>query len=211
MDDEMQGASRAIPKLRVSSRAGGVAGARDHDLLLDLQGVVDRARRVDVRLPGARHQPGFAVVHRLRRLRGRAVRAVLDAALRPVGVLVRGRDGRHLRDDGRRRAARRASTSLTPRRPCSRRCAGRGLHHVAAVEHTLSVHSIDTPRRELFYWAAVVSTFALGTAVGDLTAITLNLGYLGSVRLFATLIPIPAIGYWRFDLTRSSRSGRRTS
>src|SRR3954469_11613517 len=39
------------------------------------------------------------------------------------------------------------------------------------VEGTLSVHDIDTPRREAFYWAAVVATFALGTAVGDLTAI----------------------------------------
>ena len=52
-------------------------------------------------------------------------------------------------------------------------------------EHTLSVHSIDTTRREAFYWAAVVVTFALGTAVGDLTAITFNLGYAGSAVLFA--------------------------
>ena len=55
-------------------------------------------------------------------------------------------------------------------------------------EHTLDVHSIDSFPREAFYWAAVVSTFALGTAVGDLTAITLNLGYLGSMFLFAGLI-----------------------
>ena len=63
------------------------------------------------------------------------------------------------------------------------------------VERTLSVHTIDTPRREMFYWAAVVATFALGTAVGDLTAMTLNLGYLGSILLFAVLIAIPAAGY----------------
>ena len=63
------------------------------------------------------------------------------------------------------------------------------------VERTLSVHSIDTPRRELFYWAAVVATFALGTAAGDLTAMTLNLGYLGSVALFAVVITVPAAGY----------------
>ena len=67
-------------------------------------------------------------------------------------------------------------------------------------EHTLSVHSIDTSRRELFYWAAVVTTFALGTAVGDLTALTFHLGYLGSAALFALLIMIPAIGYRWFDL-----------
>jgi uncharacterized membrane-anchored protein len=69
-----------------------------------------------------------------------------------------------------------------------------------AVERTLSIHSIYTPRRELFYWAAVVSTFALGTAVGDLTAITLKLGYFSSGLLFAGLILIPAVGYWRFGL-----------
>lgn len=63
------------------------------------------------------------------------------------------------------------------------------------VEGTLSVHSIDTSRRELFYWAAVVSTFALGTAVGDLTAITFKLGYAWSIVIFAALILVPGIGY----------------
>ena len=72
-------------------------------------------------------------------------------------------------------------------------------------EHTLSMHSIDTPRRELFYWAAVVTTFALGTAVGDLAALTLHLGYLGSAALFASLILIPAIGYGWFDLEPDPR------
>jgi uncharacterized membrane-anchored protein len=63
------------------------------------------------------------------------------------------------------------------------------------TEKTLSIHSIDTPRREAFYWAAVVSTFAMGTALGDLTATTFNLGYLTSFALFAGVIAIPAIGY----------------
>jgi len=63
------------------------------------------------------------------------------------------------------------------------------------VEKTMSVHSIDTPRREAFYWAAVVATFALGTALGDLTAMTLHLGYLWSIVLFALMICIPAAGY----------------
>jgi uncharacterized membrane-anchored protein len=62
-------------------------------------------------------------------------------------------------------------------------------------EHTLSIHSINTPRREAFYWAAVVATFALGTAVGDLTATTFHLGYFHSMFLFAGLIVIPAVGY----------------
>jgi uncharacterized membrane-anchored protein len=65
----------------------------------------------------------------------------------------------------------------------------------ARTERTLSIHSIDTARREAFYWAAVVATFALGTAAGDLTAITLPLGYSGSVVLFAVLILVPAAGY----------------
>jgi len=66
------------------------------------------------------------------------------------------------------------------------------------TEKTLSIHSIDTPRREAFYWAAVVATFAMGTAVGDLTATTFHLGYLASGLLFAGLIAVPALGYWRF-------------
>jgi uncharacterized membrane-anchored protein len=64
-----------------------------------------------------------------------------------------------------------------------------------AVERTLSVHTIDTTRRELFYWAAVLATFALGTAAGDLTATTLHLGYLGSGLLFAVVIIVPALAY----------------
>jgi uncharacterized membrane-anchored protein len=67
-------------------------------------------------------------------------------------------------------------------------------------EGTLSIHTITTRRRESFYWAAVLATFALGTAAGDLTATTLNLGFFGSVLLFAAIIAIPAIGWWRFGL-----------
>ena len=66
------------------------------------------------------------------------------------------------------------------------------------TEHTLSIHTVDSPRREAFYWAAVVATFAMGTALGDFTAYTLNLGYFPSAVLFAVLIAVPAIGhYWR--------------
>jgi uncharacterized membrane-anchored protein len=67
-------------------------------------------------------------------------------------------------------------------------------------EGTLSIHTITTRRRECFYWAAVLATFALGTAAGDLTAITLNIGFFGSVLLFAAVIAIPALGWWRFGL-----------
>ena len=64
-------------------------------------------------------------------------------------------------------------------------------------EGTLSIHSITTRRRETFYWAAVLATFALGTAAGDLTAFTLHLGFFDSILLFAVLIAIPAFGWWR--------------
>jgi len=66
------------------------------------------------------------------------------------------------------------------------------------TEKTLSIHSVDTPRREAFYWASVVATFALGTAVGDLTATTFHLGYLASGLMFLGLILVPAVGYRRF-------------
>ena len=68
------------------------------------------------------------------------------------------------------------------------------------VEGTLSIHSIYTPRREAFYWATVMATFAMGTALGDLTARTFHLGYLDSAVLFAGLMVIPAVGYWVFGM-----------
>ncbi len=68
------------------------------------------------------------------------------------------------------------------------------------VEGTLSIHSIDTSRRELSYWATVMSTFALGTALGDFTATTLKLGYGASVIFFAALLLVPALGYRYFHM-----------
>ncbi len=63
------------------------------------------------------------------------------------------------------------------------------------TESTLSFHEINTVRREMFYWAAVVATFAMGTALGDLTAVTFNLGYFASAIVFAAVIAVPAVGY----------------
>ncbi len=65
------------------------------------------------------------------------------------------------------------------------------------AERTLSIHSVDTLRRELFYWATVLATFALGTAAGDMVAVTLHIGYLGAGVLFLCLICVPGIA-WRF-------------
>jgi uncharacterized membrane-anchored protein len=63
-------------------------------------------------------------------------------------------------------------------------------------EGTLSIHSITTARRERFYWATVLATFALGTAAGDYTADELHLGFLASGVLFGALIAVPALA-WR--------------
>jgi uncharacterized membrane-anchored protein len=66
-------------------------------------------------------------------------------------------------------------------------------------EKTLSIHSIVTRRREGFYWLAILFTFALGTATGDLMAEVLGLGYLATGIIVATLIALTAIG-WRTRL-----------
>lgn len=69
-----------------------------------------------------------------------------------------------------------------------------------ASEKTLSIHSIYTTRREVFYWLAILFTFALGTAAGDLTAEQLKLGYLVSALLFAALIAAVTVAYYGFRL-----------
>lgn len=68
------------------------------------------------------------------------------------------------------------------------------------VEGTLSIHSITSARREGFYWAAVLGTFALGTAAGDWTARTLGLGWLGSALVFTALIAVPPLMRVSFGL-----------
>ncbi len=68
-------------------------------------------------------------------------------------------------------------------------------------EGTLSIHSITTQRREGFYWATVFATFALGTALGDLTANTFGWGYFPSAVVFSVIIFIPPLCMWRFGLS----------
>lgn len=68
------------------------------------------------------------------------------------------------------------------------------------TEGTLSIHSVDTTRRELFYWAAVLTTFALGTAAGDLTAYTFHLGFFSSGLLFVALFALPGLAHWKLRL-----------
>jgi len=62
-------------------------------------------------------------------------------------------------------------------------------------EGTLAITSIDTPRREGFYWAAILTTFALGTAAGDLATEALNLGFRNGALIFGGLIAATWIGY----------------
>ena len=69
-----------------------------------------------------------------------------------------------------------------------------------AVEKTLSIHSIFTTRRETFYWLAILFTFSLGTAAGDLVAEHFELGYLTTGLLFAGIIGAFAFGYYVLKL-----------
>jgi len=68
------------------------------------------------------------------------------------------------------------------------------------VEHTLSIHSINTRRREMFYWAAVLATFAMGTAAGDMSAYTMHLGWLTSGLLYTVIFAVPLLARRLFGL-----------
>ncbi|MCH5583944.1 hypothetical protein MK805_03075 [Shimazuella sp. AN120528] len=69
-----------------------------------------------------------------------------------------------------------------------------------ASERTLSIHSINTTKREAFYWLAVLFTFALGTAAGDLISEGLDLGYWVSALMFAAVILVVTIAHYAFKL-----------
>ena len=75
-----------------------------------------------------------------------------------------------------------------------------GLRGLAQQAKGPSRSTASPRRREIFYWATVGSTFALGTAAGDMTATTLHLGYFFSGVLFAGLIAVPALAYRFLDL-----------
>jgi uncharacterized membrane-anchored protein len=67
-----------------------------------------------------------------------------------------------------------------------------------SFERTLSIHTIFTRRRETFYWLAILFTFALGTAAGDLVAEKFSLGYGVSIAIFAGVIALIALAYYGF-------------
>ena len=130
-----------------------------------------------------------------------------DAQLRPVGLLVRGRDGRGLRDDVRRRAPRRVRRPVrgldAPSSQCrSRSSSSPGTGSRGRFRSTAS----GRVRRELFYWAAVLATFAMGTAVGDFAAYTLGSRLpLRRDSCSPVLFALPAIGYRFFGAERDLR------
>jgi uncharacterized membrane-anchored protein len=64
------------------------------------------------------------------------------------------------------------------------------------VERTLSIHTVVTTRRELFYWAAILFTFALGTAAGDLATEALGLGFQFGVIAFGALIALISLAFF---------------
>ncbi len=69
-----------------------------------------------------------------------------------------------------------------------------------ASEGTLSIHTIYTTRREVFYWLAILFTFALGTSAGDLVAERFSLGYLASGLIFGAVIAVIAAAYYLFRM-----------
>lgn len=69
-----------------------------------------------------------------------------------------------------------------------------------ASERTLSIHAVFTTRREVFYWLAILFTFALGTAAGDLVAEHFELGYLTTGLIFAGIIGAIALAYYVFHI-----------
>ncbi|MCC0064938.1 MAG: hypothetical protein H6895_12735 [Defluviimonas sp.] len=69
-----------------------------------------------------------------------------------------------------------------------------------ALERTLSIHEVFTFRREAFYWLAILFTFALGTAVGDMIAETFSVGFAATGVLFGLIIASLALGYFALGL-----------
>jgi uncharacterized membrane-anchored protein len=80
-----------------------------------------------------------------------------------------------------------------------------------ACEKTLSIHGIHTTKREAFYWLAILFTFALGTAAGDLTAERIDLGYWKSAVVFAGLIAAVTVTHYGLKTILAKEHRRQTS
>ena len=103
----------------------------------------------------------------------------------PVAQVRQGTDG----------ASMRSSTEVTVPKRSARPFQSCWAIVSSSCSRPTKFHHIDTRAREFFYWCAVLATFALGTAVGDLTATTFGLGYLASGILFGVLFAIPGAAY----------------
>ena len=114
-----------------------------------------------------------------------------------AGLLVRGDDGRRLRDDGRRRLQGRNRLSYAVTTPFFTIVLTAIFYLWHRSEGTLSIHSITTRGARRTTGRAVLATFALGTAAGDLTAITLTSASSPRSLLFGAVIAIPALAWWR--------------
>jgi uncharacterized membrane-anchored protein len=75
---------------------------------------------------------------------------------------------------------------------------------VAQVHGTVSVESVRTPREEMFYWATIMFSQTLGTALGDWTADTAGLGYSGAAVVFGSLLALTALAYFRTRVSRTA-------
>ncbi len=71
------------------------------------------------------------------------------------------------------------------------------------VMGTVSIASIHTPKAEMFYWVTIMFSQTLGTALGDWTADTIGLGYVGGIIVFGTLLAILAVAYYRTAISRT--------
>ena len=69
---------------------------------------------------------------------------------------------------------------------------------------SISVNSVSTPKAEMFYWLTIMFSQTLGTALGDWTADTAGIGYLGSALLFSTLLVLVALAYLRANISRTA-------
>jgi uncharacterized membrane-anchored protein len=68
---------------------------------------------------------------------------------------------------------------------------------------TVAVDSVSTPKAEIFYWLTIMCSQTLGTALGDWSSDSMDLGYLGSAAIFGGLLVILAIAYWKTSISRT--------
>ena len=161
---------------------------------------------VDLRLSGDAHGSDHRGCSRWHGLDGRAGIAILSATLCAMDLLVGRHHGCHIWHNGRRCGYTSCWASRISSQPCSLRSRWQSSSPSGTQARRPCPSIVSTtPRRELFYWATVMATFALGTAAGDMTARTMNLGYFTSGVMFAVLDRYPSSGLLAVGLERDCR------